>query len=201
VHYRNLENKSITEQQATLQESYLKVVVDLVTNLDKTIYQYKNGNLQSIQYYIEDSEDINVKINELKEIIPLFNLISISTINEHSAETIYDYANDILHFKTRFLLDKNGHLLCEEVIDINSNLPVIEESKKYLYNENGEEILMAEYKADGDLAIITYKPEGNSSWQNDWEYYEASTIVELEQKICMNLSYYLNADLESNLNG
>jgi hypothetical protein len=45
--------------------------------------------------------------------------------------------------------------------------------------------------------MITYKPEGDHSWEDDWEYYEDSNIAELEKKMSMDLHYYKYGHLES----
>lgn len=198
VHYRNYKKESLSEAQASSEEQYIKVLVDPVTLLDKTIYYYAKGRLQSIGYYIEDFEDEKDKIDELKAITPLFNLIKRSVIKGKKVEIVRDFAGNIMHFKTRFLFDCNNHIICEEVVDINTNLPNLKKTTKYLFDADGQEILIAEYNVDGSLSVITYKPEGGYSWQDDWEYYEATDIAELEKKMCIDLRYYRTAQLDYN---
>jgi hypothetical protein len=60
-----------------------------------------------------------------------------STLKGQKVEKVRDFAGNILHFKTRLLLDGNDQVVCSEDVDINTNVPNFKNTTKHLSGTDG----------------------------------------------------------------
>lgn len=194
--YKNLFNESITAQQKNILEDYVEILVDENSNLVKQKNNYFNNEMSSIEYYIDSGENETQLVTSLSQLNPTVCIKEVTTLTNHSIEDEREYKNAALRFKSRYLLDNQGRVICSESVDSNSNLPLYNETEKYHFSDNKViEDLYARYTASGNLEYIIYKTNGDE--EQDWEYYDQTNFSELQSKFIEDLSYYLTADLES----
>jgi hypothetical protein len=198
IEYRNLDNQKITSQKAFLTEEYSEVYIDEVSGLVKIEKIFSNKELLAINYYLDPSENELDKINEVRNLSDRFWITTREYYNGLLIEETKDFSNNaVLGFHSRNLHNNKGEVICREELDLNTQLPLYENTIKYLFNDSGDELLEATYNSDGSLEQITYKPDYYN--EQDWESYDQTSFYELQSKFKEDLSYYLTATLESPL--
>lgn len=190
-------DNEISQQEAFAKTNYKELYFDKITEHLKLAYEFENGKIVYIKYYKTENEVENEILMNLINKCSRISIILQQKYKNYIIEYENEYEYEVLHFKTRYLINSKNEYICWEELDLISGLPNYQETKKYLFeNSNIIELLEASYNQDGSLDHIIYKPLGDDNWGQDWESYSQENFQELQKKFEQNLDYYLNSKLE-----
>jgi hypothetical protein len=188
--YTNLYDKEIKVQQITSDNQYYKVFKDDDDKLIKKEF-YGNNKLMHTYFYIDlGSSHQDILSSNNKDSIVIIELEKIN--DNYSKHFGFEYLNRVLKNKDLSIYNNDGICLMVQHIDMNTNLPLYNETSKYYEDSNNGYEFEFNYHISGKLAFILvsnfatnfyepYRPDElnmipNFEW---WDQYS---------------SYYLNAE-------
>ena len=203
ITFENDYNEEITPEQVNLSNAYTKVYTDLGIIIKKEHYR------DNILKYINHYKAINENESDIVDIygsgtVP-FSIIQIDMLSNMKIETEKSYRGNVLQRIERNLYNIDGYVVCEENYDIDTNLPIYEETEKHFYDITFDDffpIMTAYYKDDGSLRYIKYKSFGAD--QDELNFIpdgtpgvnDLSTLAGLLDISMINMNYYITATLE-----
>lgn len=176
---------------------------------------YIHQVLTSIEYYLDEDENELEMVAQLTPLVEHFTKIVVITkrtsLGRFTIETSREYRKTILTSKYRCLFNEFGREICTENIDINTNLPIYEKTKKYFFDGkeyeeyyletyDGNPIFEASYHADGSLNFIWFQDPENSP-QDDISYSAENfdKVLQHFYETVMDLNYFFTATFEPEL--
>jgi len=181
ISFTNYNNEPLSKQQVSASDAYLKVYK--INGIIKKIEYYDNGEFDGIEYFKDNSENLNDIFTNLGT-----NSLVVTqkeNINNYLIKTSISYKNGIVSH-TEKELSLNGKIICVHELNANNELK-IKDCIKYLYDENGseigEEILNFRYNEDGSLYAISgsdypFSEYNQSLYGNDILLYFPNLLTE-----------------------
>ena len=203
ITYKNELSSSITEQQAlsSFGATYFKIYIDNF-GVKKKEETYKNGELKYIEYFKDTSElDANLIVMFASTGIP-YSINERVRIGNFILESSKSYFGNTLEFKYRHLYDQYENVIGAEDIDMATNLPQYEKTKKYIYDYSRDiniPICEAIYHADGSLDSIDYEQDDYKTltfYPNGPIGANIPTLIDLLDLTPAQMDYYLTAQLQ-----
>ena len=197
--YKNVLDESIEKPQAIALGEYKKIFME--GGSIKKVESYDVSVLEIISYYIEAGENETELVDNLSLLVTQFVVIYDPKVPVGSfyTQSSRQYRNGSLVLKGNILFDEFNNLICAEKLNLNTNLPIQEDTVKFYYGTaptpGDDRVFEASYNADGSLFRIDM-PDPEEP--QDSEVYDTSTFGELEVRFPgpPDLSYYLTATLE-----
>jgi hypothetical protein len=199
VQYQNLLGEAITENQAVLDSSFIKIFSENAAVIKEE--EYESGVLRLVTYYKSDLEPHEAIVKEIMINAPTQALMIIEReilspiFSKEFSRSYEPLGNLVALFRHLY---KNGDTICSQQLELISGLPILEFTRKFYYNDllvaDGPAFI-ANYKADGSIDYIHYKP----SHEYDSEPYGPDQIDKLRKYLCWTISemeYYLTATFE-----
>ena len=203
ITFENDYNEEITPEQVNLSNAYTKVYTDLGIIIKKE--HYRDNILKYINHYKAINENESDIINIYGSGTVPFSTIQIDMLSNMKIETEKSYRGNVLQRIERNLYNIDGYVVCEENYDIDTNLPIYEETKKHFYDLNLDDffpIMTALYNENGSLSHIEYN-SFRSDQDEIWFYLDGTpgvddlpTLAGLLDISMDEMSYYITATLE-----
>jgi hypothetical protein len=208
ISYLDYFGKSISQQQASNLDEYY--IVYSVNDKRKKSELIKNNELYRVYYYLDENESENEALSILKSHYELsfFVIIEIKIIGNYRYEIAKGFINEgELTSKNHALYNNlTNEFIAEEYIDLETNLPIYEETVKMFYNRSFDPenvIFEGFYNEDGSLDYIKFNyyesyPHLDCIWFGTDGLEGEEDIPTLCQHTGLNIefvNYYLNASI------
>lgn len=193
IEYTNEYEEPITPSQLNNLSDYNKAIKE--DGQLRIIEFYIDNQLYSIEFYKYDGITIN-------EIFARLNTNTVTVVESepvdinHRLEKRIIYKEGVITHIGRILYLHNS-IICEQKIDINPNLPIVDSSIKYLYesnsinNEIGNEKFNFRYNSDGSLKRMG----GDRPYFNEYDDSIAAAEVAIRfPTLFIEHPYYANAN-------
>lgn len=159
---KNIYNQLISVQQAILIDEYS--IEYFENGIIQKIEYYEDGDMYDIQVYNNNNENESEFVTNTFKSYSHLNEITIAyrTIlaNGFCIDTEKTYMIDgTFLFLYKNLYDRDGECICQQVYDIQTNLPIFERTIKQYYNRTIDpevEIFRSNFNEDGSLSEIHY---------------------------------------------
>lgn len=200
--YRDSLGKLLTEEQLHKHNRYSELLIDPITNLVKISKHFADGAIFHVSYYLEAGEEEDLLVDELKNKYRRFStILRLAVHPTYTIELTNDYSLYVdgppLRLRSKSLFTNRRNLICNQVLDVETKLPIEKEMVKYYYridqDGNEHEILESCYTAGGLLDRIRFMPDENDQ---DWEHYDQTSFPKLQSYFSEDISYYLTASME-----
>ncbi|KIC02050.1 hypothetical protein OA88_10920 [Flavobacterium sp. JRM] len=202
--YQNINDEKVTIQQLNSLSEYYKVFRENQIIIKKEFYI--DNILKHISHYKNTYEMENDIISTYSSLGVFYSIIEKTNLNNCVIEDVKEYSGAVLTSHSRFLYNQNNNVICEEHIDLITNLPKFKETEKYFYDFEKDDyfpIITASFNEDCSLDMIQYDSyrfdgqdeaiftENGISGIND-----ITTLKNLLGLSSDEINYYLTATLE-----
>lgn len=200
--YKNIFGEVISKAKAEKLDDYHLYYYEKDSEVLKEIEFLTEDEIYSINYFMSPSEDEEQIVDYLKEKSDFFDIEKRESAGNFIIATNKMYSLSVddkpLISKTVFYSDDPENFICSQIIDNETQEPILERTTKCWYNsdENGEKYAAIEfsYQEDGKLELAIDKTP-NPENDLDWEHYEYATFKDLQSQIETDISYYKTAVL------
>ena len=185
IEYANVDMEPISLEQLELVTEYFKLYK--VDGLLKKIESYDNNQLEDIEYYISENESIDDVFMEAGT--NSLEIVTNLAYNQYTIKTITYYNNGAVVATDKELLYK-GMILCFSELNAIGEANLLF-SRKYFYDENGEEQFNFSYNEDGSLRSFYGFSYPFSEFNQSLPATDISTYF---PNFLLDNPYYLNFD-------
>jgi hypothetical protein len=198
IYFLTIIGEPIDESQA-IKLRYCKKIYE-INGVIKKDELYIDGKLGGVTYYRDAAESESQAINILlAQGYQSFDIAEKTASGSNIIEAHNSYRNGILNLKGRYMINPNGFWIAKEEIDITTNLPVYENTKKYYYDSSfgidiDEPILTCDYNSNGTFSVLCF---GYAIDEQDAEYCFSGENPDDIRLLCgmtvSEMSFYLTA--------
>jgi hypothetical protein len=203
ISYQNNLGEPITPQQVGNVSKYKKIYIPANGQLIKKIEHYRDNAIRIIDYYLDANETEEEAIALLLPFNCSFRVITREYYGSYIIENVNHYVDGALMGKTRGLINADGLVVCEQVINLSTGLPDYQEAAKFLGEYNHAEFdetnlkttyyCQFHYNADGSLDYCEF----NYMSDYDSDRFDINTIPWIKTAFKLSdemYNYYLTAD-------
>lgn len=165
IEYRNELGKTVTNQQLTMLEKYVKILkINSVIKKEET---FNNGKISVVDYIKDSTESLSEILSSYPNDIPIHINNHFEIFGNYKMKYFESYKDGIIYQKVCSLYNINDIIILTQNIDLNSNLPIINSTKKY-FHFNEDEYYEFSYHDNGNLIGMYSTHDLNyGSWRTD----------------------------------
>lgn len=193
IKFTNEDLEPISSEQLGMVATYYKIIFE--NDIKRKTEFYVDGKLDGIKFYRKESEsieDIFILLNT--NTVDIIDLVKLN--NNLYIRNGMTFINGVNTFSQRELM-RNETTLCEQYINVKTNIPILNTTVKYMYENNkddfqiGEEELSFHFNVDGTLDYVSGNRFPLSEYNQTASFYEMEVTF---PNLLAENPYYANAE-------
>lgn len=193
IKFTNEDLEPISSEQLGMVATYYKIIFE--NDIKRKIEFYVDGKLEGIDFYRKESEsieDIFILLNT--NTVDIIDLVKLT--NNLYIRNGLTFINGINTSSQRELM-RNDTLLCEQDINVKTNIPILNTTVKYMYENNTDDFQIGEYElsfhynVDGALDRVSGSRFPLSEYNQTVHFYGVEAAF---PNLLAENPYYANAE-------